>query len=374
MKVFASNSHLRIFPIFLFTLSFLNGCSKTSSVHPQRKDITETVYASGIIIPHNEYTVFSLTGGTVLQKLVSDGDSVAKGQTLFVIRNDAQSARLFAAEETSRNSELNISENSPVIAELELTMQSAEAKFHADSLEYERYKHLREGDAITKSQFDNATSVYTLSLNQKRSAEQRYYLTLHELKVGAANAKSQVAAAKNDLENSYIKSDAAGVVYQTTKEVGEAVRPSEPVALLGEKDRLVLKLSVDQQDIDRIQTGQLVILKADITGNKIFEGRVTKIYPVMNIADQTFRVDAEFSGASPSGYIHGSVEANIVISKKEHALIIPRSLLLSGDSVKVRLSDGIKTVPVKTGILTLDDAEILSGIDEHSEIIEPNPQ
>ncbi|MEP7234701.1 MAG: efflux RND transporter periplasmic adaptor subunit [Ignavibacteriota bacterium] len=348
------------------------GCSKSGTIHPQRKDIIETVYASGSIIPANEYTVFSQTGGTVLRKLVSDGDTVAKGQTLYEIRNDAQSSRLVASEAAYQNAVLNGSDNSPVLRELKLAEQSADSKFKTDSVEYERYKKLHADGIITKSQIDAYSSAYTVSLNQKLSTMQRYISTLHELKVGTANAQSAVAAAKNDLENSYIKADAGGVVYQTMKEMGEAVRLSEPVALLGEHDRMTIKLAVDQQDIEKIGVGQQVLLRSDITGNTVFEARVVKIYPVMNIADQTFRVDAEFISAPPNTFIHGSVEANIVVSKKDHALLIPRSLLLSGDSVRIKLPDGEKNIHVRTGIITLDDAEILSGLDERSELVDPN--
>jgi HlyD family secretion protein len=89
----------------------------------------------------------------------------------------------------------------------------------------------------------------------------------------------------------------------------------------------------------------------------------------MNIADQTFRVDAEFTSTASNSYIHSSVEANIVIQKKSNALVVPRQALLSGDSIMIISSGDKKTVPVKTGILTLDDAEILSGIDEQTEVV-----
>ena len=89
----------------------------------------------------------------------------------------------------------------------------------------------------------------------------------------------------------------------------------------------------------------------------------------MNESDQTFRVDAVFAGQDPQPYIHTSVEANIVIQKIQHALVIPVKSVMNGDSVKVKDGGKISTVPVKIGVRTLDEAEILSGLDERSEVV-----
>jgi HlyD family secretion protein len=90
----------------------------------------------------------------------------------------------------------------------------------------------------------------------------------------------------------------------------------------------------------------------------------------MNELDQTFRVDARFEGSSATPFVHSSVEANIITGKKNNALLIPRAALLSDDSVKVSNGEP-KMVFVKTGIRTLEDVEILSGIDENTVLVIP---
>ena len=91
------------------------------------------------------------------------------------------------------------------------------------------------------------------------------------------------------------------MVYQTFKEAGETVYTNEVVALLGEHSNQVIRMAVDQQDINKIRTGQQVLLQTDVTGSTIYEATVSYIYPVMNEQDQTFRVDALFTKqAAPS--------------------------------------------------------------------------
>ncbi|HLZ86929.1 MAG TPA: hypothetical protein VKQ52_06815, partial [Puia sp.] len=92
------------------------------------------------------------------------------------------------------------------------------------------------------------------------------------------------------------------------------------------------------------------------------------IYPVMNELDQTFRVDARFTGVSMPAFIHSSAEANIIIQRKANSLVLPRSALAGNDSVWVRESGGERKVRVRLGISTPDDVEILAGINEQTAV------
>lgn len=354
----------------LFLLVF-NSCKKTESLHPQRKDIVESVYASGTIIATNEYNLFSLANGTIIKKLVNDGDSVHRGQILFEVKSEPQSARVETALEALRKAENDLSENSTVLQSLRLSMQSARLRAKNDSLQYERSKNLFASNAITHSQLENAELAYTASSNESKASIQRYNSTLNDLRLARSNARSQLSAAQSELDNFSIRSDADGVVFKTNKELGEAVRAGELVALIGERDHRTIKLSVDEQDIDKIVIGQQIVLKTDITGNTIYTAHVTRIYPVMNTLDQTFRVDGEFDTLSAMPFVHHSVEANIIISKKKSALVIPRSMLIGEDSVMIHADGKEKKIAVTMGIKTLDDVEIISGLDEHSEIVQP---
>jgi multidrug efflux pump subunit AcrA (membrane-fusion protein) len=357
----------------LYILPFLiGGCGNhEEKIHPVRKNIIETVYASGKIMPENEYRVFALANGTVKEKLVTEGTPVAAGTVLYKISSEAPQARLDAARSSLENSQSNLSPQSRILADLKLAMEIAAAKFSLDSSNYVRTKNLFNQDATSKSTVENALTAYTISLNQKKSAEEKYYAAKNELNLALQNAKSQMASAQTEYDNYFIKSETKGFVFQLMKEAGETVRPGEMVALLGDELGRIIRLSVDQQDIDRIQTGQEVLVRSDVSGTTVFHANVSRIFPVMNEVDQTFRVDALFRDSLKQPYVHSSVEANIIIQKKDNALIIPREAMIADDSVEVMLDSKRKIIFVETGIRTLDDVEILGGIDESTEVIVP---
>jgi multidrug efflux pump subunit AcrA (membrane-fusion protein) len=345
------------------------GCKDMPVVYPERKDIIETVYASGKIISENEYKLAALSNGTIIKKLVRDGDTVKKGQLLYVINNEAASERYKAALKGYHIITTNLSDRSPLLNDLKLSLQSAIVKCSNDSATYHRYKNLLAQDIGTKSNLDNVYTNYQLSVNQKKIAEQKYYAAVNDLQISHSNARSQVTAAEKELKEYFIRSDRKGVVYQTFKEAGETVYTNEVVALLGEQRNQVIRLAVDQQDISKIQNGQQVLLQTDVSGNTIYEAVVSYIYPVMNEQDQTFRVDALFTQNPGPSFIHSSVEANIIVQKKNNALVLPRNALTGTDSVWIQEKKNRKKTGIRTGITTLDYVEIIAGLDERTPVV-----
>lgn len=351
------------------TLIFCAGCKNTPVIFPERKDIIETVYASGKIISENEYKLSALSNGSIIKKLVKDGDTVQKGQLLYVIRNEAAKERYNAAQKNFNTASTNLSSQSPLLNDLELTLQNAQVKCDNDSLVYYRYKALWAQNIGTKNNLDNVYTSYQISLNQRTIAVQKYRAAVNDLQVSHSNARSQLTAANKDLQEYFIRSDRNGVVYQTYKEEGETVFTNEVVALLGGPGNQVIRLAVDQQDIGKVRTGQQVLVQTDATGNAIYEATISGIFPVMNEQDQTFRVDALFNKQTAPGFIHSSVEANIIVQKKNKALVLPRNALSGNDSVWVQ-QKGLKAKKyIQTGITTLDHVEITAGLDEKTPVL-----
>jgi multidrug efflux pump subunit AcrA (membrane-fusion protein) len=130
----------RLLFLSIFIVS-LTACNQSRTIHPARKNITETVYASGKIMADSEYTIYALNPGAVIKKLVKEGDKVSKDQVLYVINNTAPAARLEAADVSYTNAQQNLSASSRILGDLRLSMQSADIKFSNDSLQYQRPKN-----------------------------------------------------------------------------------------------------------------------------------------------------------------------------------------------------------------------------------------
>jgi HlyD family secretion protein len=365
--------------IILFTALFAVGlvsvalwsCNHRKPVHPTRKTITEAVYASGFISSRNQYKVFALTDGNIMKKFHVAGDTVVMGEPLFLVQSLGPTAKLSANTSAYGLAVKNSKENSPVLQDLQIKINNAQVLLDNDQKTYDRTKNMYDANAISRSQLDLATTNLNVSKNNLQSAKEAYTKTKDQLNVDAKTAEANMATSTQDLSNYVLKSLVDGQVYETYKELGEAVRKNDAVALVGEKGAKYLQLAVDQQDISKIKIGQIVEAKMDIATDKIYKARVKKIYPNMNSNDQSFRVDADFIDDPGLQFINASVEANIILQTKENALVVLRQAIRPGDEVIIKTATGNKNVKITKGLMNMESVEVLSGLTEQDEIVMP---
>lgn len=347
------------------------GCNKSKPLHASRKSITEAVYASGFVAARNMYKVYALTDGNIVAKYHVAGDTVPQGEALYRVQSDASSAKLGASSSAYRLAIENAKDNSPVLQDLQIKIRNAETLLANDQTTYTRMKNMYDAGAVSKAQYDQASTALEVSKNNVQAANEALRRTKEQLAVDAQNAQALVASSGQDLSNYVLKSLIKGQVYETYKELGEAVRRNDAVALVGEMGSKYLQLAVDQQDIGRVKIGQEVVVKMDVSSDKVYKAHVTKVYPNMNGNNQSFRVDADFDQDPGLQFINASVEANIVITTKDNALVLPRQAVNAKDDVIVKAIGGNKTIKIQRGLINMTDIEIVSGITESDEIVLP---
>ncbi len=93
------------------------------------------------------------------------------------------------------------------------------------------------------------------------------------------------------------------------------------------------------------------------------------MYPLVDTRQQSLRVDVLLTEKLPGLFSGLAVEANIIIRQKDGALVIPRQSILPGDSVLISTATGEKKVKIIRGIETLEETEIISGLDAESKLI-----
>ncbi|MBI1767218.1 MAG: efflux RND transporter periplasmic adaptor subunit [Bacteroidetes bacterium] len=345
------------------------GCSGgKDTLTPTVKPLIEAVYASGFVVSKSEYQAFSMVDGYLVDILVKDGEKVKNGQPIFIIESEQQNARFRIARETYELANKNSRDNSPVFIELRAAIESAKSKLQFDSVNFFRYANLLKSNAIKRADYDQAKLSYENSKSNYELQVSRLAKTKDQLALDLRNAENQLSINSEESSRYTVRSKVDGVVYKTLKEKGELVRRTEALAVVGEED-FYLQLSVDELDLQKTKPGQEVLVKIDAFGDKAFKARVTKVHPLVNTREQSVRVDADFIDLLPNGFTGLAVEANIIIQQKAKAMVIPKSVLLEGDSVLVKTENGKKKVKIIRGIETLDEVEVLEGINESTQLI-----
>ena len=348
----------------------LFSCSKNAdSIVVQRKKIVEAVYASGTMHPLNEYKAYANATGILRNLRLREGDSVAAGQELFQIESRDPDLRVQSAQEALQYARSLADPHSSTIDELVANCDAARAKLMGDSLNLSRMKALHASGSATTSDLDRAQSTFDQSRAQLSSAMRRLENTKLSLRNQVLLAQKQLELARTSSENFSVRSRCDGKVFALYREEGETVNSQQPVALVGDAKDFLLRLVIDASDVVRVQPGQKVMYTVDAFPDSTFSATVVKTFPVLENETQSFRVDARCDQTPAVPFVGTQIQANIIVSQKQNALVIPRSCLQSNNQVFVKEGSSIKTVDVQVGISNLEYVEIVSGLSEGAQIV-----
>lgn len=348
-------------------LFLLAACGEQQeTTQPTVEDISEAVYASGVVKSRNQYQVYPVVSGIIEEILVTEGDTVQRGETLVRISNEAaqlntENARL--AAEYAR-----VGANAEKLTELQENIELARSRMQNDSLLLVRQRNLWANQIGTRVELEQRELAYKNSQTAYRSARLRYNDLKKQLNFAARQSQKNLQISETLRDDYTVKSETNGKVYSVLREKGELVSPQVPIAVLGDADEFILELQVDEYDIARVKPGQQVLLNLDSYRGQVFEGRVTKVNPAMNERTRSFTVEAAFVTKPDALYPNLTTEANIIIQTKKNALTIPREYLVEGAYV---LNENDERVPVKTGLKDYQKVEIVEGLSKETVIVKP---
>ena len=357
------------FLLLIAAPALLTACGKKEKTTvPELKTITETVYASGILVPENEYVLRAQTEGTIKEIYVREGDSVASGKVLLEILNNRTGSDLETAAEIYATTLQTTGPSAPALAEAESRLSSATVKFRTDSLNYLRYKKLLAEKAASQNEFEQVELRYTQSKTDLTAARKQVDLLRLNLDNERIRAKGNLLSAETGADYRRPKAAYASLVYELNKKAGDYIRPGDALALLG-AGRLIAKLKIDESDFAKVHPGQKVLITGDVFGDEVKEGRVLRVLPRMNEREQSFTVEAELPNTGLPSVYGLNIEADIIIAEERQALLIPKEFLLPGDSVQIKKDDALATVKVKTGLISGNYVEVTQGIDTQTQLV-----
>ena len=345
---------------FLVMLSLLS-CSKKEiqEMKPTIGEVTETVYASGVIKADGQYTVFATVNGTLQKVNVIAGQSISKGQSLFELESDkaqlnTENARL--AYQLSLESSRYIQDK---IAEMEMKVQSSKDKLTLDESIYNRNKNIRNQGGISEVDFERVDLAYKSSKINFESTKKQLAQLKAQLRNDQSRNSVNLKINQKSQSDFSVKSAFSGKLFDVLVKEGTLVTPQTPLAIIGQENSYLLELEVDENDMVRVRTGQKVLVTMDSYKAQVFDAVIDKIYPIMNERSRTFKIEAHFVRPPEKLYPNLTAEANIIIQIKKNAITIPKAYLIQGKYVLVNKDEKRQ---VKTGLSDYQKVEILSGL------------
>lgn len=353
--------------LFIALVVVCFSCNRSpETIRPTTESITESVYASGTITTADQYQVFPAAAGVIQKVWVKEGDSVKKGTLLAVLVNDVagynqQSATLKATFDSRET-------NQGKLTDAQRVADMAYQKMKVDSALYTRQQNLWAEQIGTRVELEqrelawkNAQTDYQLALQRIKDLQKQITFTDQ-----LSQKNLQIASKmKGDYE---VRSESEGVVFKWLKVAGEFANQQTPLGIIGNPQKYVLEMQVDESDIIHIKLGLPVAITMDSYKGRVFEASVTRILPMMNEKNKTFLVEAKFTKSPDQIFPNTSFEANIILNTKDNVLLIPRNYLLNDSTVLDKTGNQVRVV---TGIKDFSRVEIVSGLKASDELIKP---
>jgi len=263
----------------------------------ERRTITVSASAAGVIEPVRTIDVKSKASGEIIELNVETGEEVKSGQLLAVV--DARQPK-----------------NTLLQAEADLNVAKAQLEIANSKLA--RADTLVNSQAITESDYEDA-------------------------RLSSVAASAQVVRAKTDLQNARdqmddtrVRAPAEGTVIAKSVELGTVISsPTKDVGggtvllRMANLDTVQIRTLVDETDIGKVRPGLEATITVDAYPNRPFDGAVLKIEPQATVVQNVTMFPALVRIANPRHLLMPGMnaEVEIHIGTADDVLAIPYAAL-----------------------------------------------
>lgn len=251
----------------------------------ERRTIKETVSASGRIFPEKEVKISSDVSGEIIELLVEEGDSVKVGQIVARIDQDT-----YVSNVERGQAGLNAAKSQIAVAEAQIESskaQKAQITAQLDNAQkvHDRNIKLYNDGVISQIEFDQSLSTLeglqanlSAAVASLKSAQEN----VNSSKYNAQSSEASLKEMRTSLNRTTIKSPTNGTISSLSVEKGERVVGTMQMAgtemmRIANLNTMEVQVEVSENDILKVQLGDIANIEVDAYLDRKFKGVVTEI-------------------------------------------------------------------------------------------------
>ncbi|MBC5837527.1 efflux RND transporter periplasmic adaptor subunit [Flavobacterium muglaense] len=286
------------------------------------EEISLDFVANGNFEAKQEITLTAENSGKITNILVKEGDHVAAGQTLAIMRGDA----------------------------INVNAQAAQAAYQNAKTDYSRFDNAYKTGGVTKQQLDQA-------------------------KVMMTNAEANYKQAQIRIGDTRIKAPISGIINKKYIELGSMLTsmPSTNLFEIVNTSKLKLTVAVNESQVANLKTGSSIAVSSSVYPDQIFSGKITFIAAKAD-ATLNFPVDIEISNNTNNDLKAGMYGTATFKStqQKRTMTVVPRNAFVgsvSSNQVFVVENGKAKLKKVNAGKILGDMVEIVGGLSDGETVV-----
>jgi RND family efflux transporter MFP subunit len=252
--------------------------------------ITRTLRVTGSLIADEQAEVSAETAGRVINTPVERGSRVAQGALLIQLSTEQTNAQAKEAEanEAGIVAKLALNEGRDFDVERVPDVANAKANLVLAEANYTRFKSLLDQRVVSQAEYDQQNSVVEAARQKYESERNKARSDFRSLEA----ARARVTLARKSLSDTTIRAPFAGEVVERKVSVGDFVNTGTAVATVVRINPLRVLLTVPEQSVGLIKTGQPLTLQVDAYPDRKFTGTVRYVSPSLRADQRALTVEA----------------------------------------------------------------------------------
>ena len=335
-----------------------------------KKSLGRDLTLSSELVPFQEIDVYAKESGYVKKLSVDYGSHVKTGEVMAVLEIPELEAQLQEDEAQIKNATNQVSR-----AQHELARYQAQYK--ALHLQYTRLNGVFESQPgiVAQQEVDDAQGKDVAASSQVDAGQAALEAAQSQL----AAAKAKLAHDQTLFDYSKITAPFSGVVTQRYANLGTLVQAGTnsstqaiPIVRLSQDDLFRLVIPVPESYVQYIRVGDPVDVRVPSL-NRTFPGKVARFAVDVREDTRTMHTEVDVRNRDHALVPGLYAEADLVLEHKEGIPTIPlQAVNHAGDKTTVLVVTGdnqFEDRPVRLGIQTADDAEIVAGLHEGEMVV-----
>lgn len=329
----------------------------------EQGDILAEVMGTGTLEARVKTTVSSKIAGRISAVLVDQNDKVADGSLLVRLDDEELKQQVAVAE-------ANVATAKAAIERLKADKERAAAVLAQANKQYARSRSLVERQAMSQEDFDKSLEALNVAMAGISHAE----AAITEGERALASADKSLEYHRARLADTQITAPFDALIVRRHRDPGDVVVPGSPILSIIDPRELWITAWVDETEMARLAPGQAARVVFRSEPDRSYPGQVVRLGREADRETREFLVDVRVLDLPKNWAVGQRAEVYIATAHKEKTTIIPARFIMWHDNESgVFLNDGGKAVwrPVKIGLRTPEQVEILEGVQVGQEIVVP---
>ena len=322
------------------------------------KGAMSTEYSvNGKVVADNEVQVFPMLAGQVLTLSVSEGDKVAKGQTLMNVDTSSVTSTMSSLRESynaTKTATEKAIENAPIgVEQAQLAVENTEALLEAGAAAEQDLTKAKQGLAQAQAGVQQARAQQAASL-----------------------AQIQASMDQINKQASYgtVTAPCAGTVTAVNVVQGGMASSAQPAVVIAEDSRVKINASVSEDVFAGLHTGDSAGVQISVLSDEVKSAKIVSLPAAANQQTNLYDVSVSVpSGTEPA--IGAFATVIFYTDRRENTLSVPTDCVLTGNDNERYLftvdesGTTAARVTVETGLVGKTNTEITSGLNEGDRVV-----